>query len=735
MRNFNFFKTITIYLLLFSGGLLSAQQLIVEQENITPENKIKYQRHFDGDNYTLFSEESTERVYIHNELLNQNDQTTGEEEVNVLLSINLEFDAEQSNPPGVVRIFNESGSLYMAYWEEINPITINLPAGVYDIVADFSSGQTRYTIVKELIDVSESSTVELNVADATNYISINSYIENGEPLEPGVYNENTDSYSMMFFDRTLYFNPSNTKIAYYSYAWGSQFTGDPVWNFYINDVSERYSIVQSAIGTGYESGNNYFSKFPTITSIDQSLTIHNNPEDYAFHEEKIQPSPLGVSSGNLHPGFSTISTYNGNFMVSWTFYNTGDPLNVEESTKFYLNNSLEENAGGLLVFPLIVDYMDDTEEVFHIMGNAIVSGENNEVFYGSGATAFSWYFLGYNYYYTENGLKVAPFHPRFSFSASENPEIIQGNNAPISVILGSGNYLIPQYKGRYGEIREGDFYDTDIEVKQDGTIVYSGNYRSNFSMPHEGVLDLTLTNNNIEVDGLAGKNITQIRIDQNQDDMSAPTLQILQFRNATGRVTDRFSSVSDGTVRIAAGDFENINVGEYFGYKEGNSVELYYSLYNQDNWTELELTEYPEHFFMPAFGDYYEASLSSVIVPEENSWFDVKIICTDAAGNKQEQIVSPAFKIGEINMEIEEAEKSGLMVYPNPFSSELNIQLPENIKGNYTFKISDLTGKTIYSKSQNEKSFVWNGSPLPKGVYLISIENKVKVIARKVIKK
>lgn len=735
MRNFNFSVKNTAYLFLFSGGFLSAQQVIIEQENTMPGNNIEYKHHFDEENYTMISEGNGEKVYVANPILNQGNPQMDEEGVNAVLSINLVFDQGQYIPSNPIRIFNESGDVYLAYWEEVNPVTVNVPPGVYDVVTDFSSGPTKYTIVKELVDVLESSTVELNVAEANNYISINTYDENGNPLEPGVYDENTDSYSLMLFDRTLVFTPANEKISYYGYVYDTPFTGDPLWNFYINDVSDRYSIIQSVISTGHEGGKNYFSKFYTITGIDESFTMQNNPENFVFHEEKIQPSPLGMSSGNLHPAFYTITTYNGNFMVAWSVYNTAAPFNPEEGVRYYINNAFDENAGDLLVFPAIVDYVDDIGENYPIVGNAIVSGENNEVFYGSGATFFSWRFLGYQYYYTENGLTVSPFHPRFSFTASENPDIIQGDNAPISVMVLTGNYLSAQYKGRYGEVRDSDFFNTNIEIKQNGTTISSGIFTDDYFIPFEGVIDIILTDNNIEVDGLTGKNIVQATVDQNQEDMTAPTLQMLQFRDNSGVVTDRFSAAADGTVRLAAGDFR-LNLDDfYYEYNPGNTVEFYYSPYNQNNWAEIELTEYPEYFQMPAFGDYYEASLASVVVPQDNTWFDVKIICTDAAGNKQEQVISPAFKVEQSNMGTNEVNPSGLAVYPNPFTNEIKIKLPEYIKGNYDFKVSDITGKTIYRKNQNERSFVWNGSSLPKGVYILSIESNGKTIAKKVVKK
>src|SRR5690606_34580301 len=99
------------------------------------------------------------------------------------------------------------------------------------------------------------------------------------------------------------------------------------------------------------------------------------------------------------------------------------------------------------------------------------------------------------------------------------------------------------------------------------------------------------------------------------------------------------------------------------------------------------------------------------------------------------QVVSPAFKIEQATMGIDEMNTADFSVYPNPFSNELNIKLPASVKGDYILKISDLNGKTIHSQKQNDKSFIWNGTSLPKGIYILSIESNGKTVAKKIVKK
>ncbi|MFA7686897.1 MAG: T9SS type A sorting domain-containing protein [Moheibacter sp.] len=745
MKNFIFFKILISFAFLFTISISPAQVITEQISRITDD--IKYKRIFDQENYSKFLDENNRKIYVQNlPPPTQNATEGGNETQEVTLNINLIFDSEVYDAPWWVLIYNESGYMNYAFYEGTNLITIDVPPGTYDLYADFFNETKSNIVIKELVSITDNVTIDIDVAEASNYVSINTLDEDGNFLEPGVYNPETDTYSTTFFERSLYFNSYLPFSNVYMNTVNAPIEDSPGWNFYINNVSNRYSIAQSFFHSGNEEENrtNYILKFSTLHGITESVEIENNPEDWLFHMEKFKPSSLGESSGDTYPGFLTNTLYNGLDRGGWTIW-FPEPFDIESGIKVYLNNPIDDDPADLLFFPAIVDHTGnidpDWEEPFFMAGNPIVKDESS-VTYGSGASIGStFYFLGDIYYKTLDGYIHLPFHPQFSFSVSENPDIVHGNNVPVCVT--ETDLTLLNYIGRYGERRDSDFFATEVELKQDGETIFSGNYITddflNYVLPETGSLDLTFINTNINVDGLQGKNTTQLLFDRDQEDFTSPTVQHLQFRNEDDKVTDRFASGDEGFVRLAAGDFRYTIINEwgggYYTYHEGNTVEFYYSLYDQNNWTELELTEYPEHFFMPAFGDYYEASLENVVVPEENSWFDVKIICTDAAGNKQEQIVSPAFKIEQANMGIEEINQSSFSVYPNPFTNEVNIKLPENVKGNYTFNVTDLSGRMVYTKNQSEKSFIWNGSNLPKGVYILSIESNGKLIAKKVIKK
>ncbi len=717
-----------ILTLILSGKTgLFAQQIIIEKSHVDLENTIHYEHHYNDDKYANVFDENNGKMYV----ANQRNPLNAEENVlnDVTVNVNVTADPSVEYNFIVVAFIDEAGQVANYYiWEGTNPVVAQLQTGVYDIITFFMESQ-NHIVIKENTDIETDMTIDVDVAEASNYISFKTYDENGDILDPGVINPETGAPSFVNFYSTLYLNPVNEPIVLFSfnYTENEPFGGDPVWNFYINDVSSRYSALQMMIGAGFSDNRYYALKYNPLNGISESVEIENEPGDWVYHKEKINfggnnPPEAVYPVFAFNSGFDGV--YAGNNLSIWTpnYFNP-----QEDHFNIYLNNPIDDNPLNLLVNPGIkINPYDSSNK-----GSFLVK-EGNDVVYTSDSD-LSLYFRD------DEGYLLLPFHPKFKFSSLENLNIVQGENVPINVtaavLLNEYNSVTFNYFGRFGEARPADLSATSVEIMQNGSIIFSGSWDDyfNFELPTSGQFEITFTNTYVEVEGLSGKNVTKLSYNADEQD-APPTLQKLQFRDSSGKMTDRFISASQGAVRLAAGDFQ-FNGTNYFEYNPGNSVEFYYAPYNQEEWTELELIEYPEYFQSPGVGDYYEASLTSVMVPEDNSWFDVKIICTDAAGNRQEQIVSPAFKIEQATMGIEEINNTDFSVYPNPFTNELNIQLPESVKEDYVFKISDLTGKIIHSQIQNEKSFVWNGASLPKGIYILTIESNGKTVAKKIMKK
>lgn len=750
MKKTYFLRNLFSLILLISLCGLNAQQIVTEYSNVSANSPWITQPAINAQDYTTVYSDSNKKVKV-----NQAQQAIpvmGTDGVNeVTLSIDLDFDPAEFEAPWIVMIYDESGYMDFVFWEGTNPMTLNVPEGTYDLLAEFYNltiGRT-HIIIKEQQVVSGNSTININPSEASNYVSVNALDEDGEVLQPGIEQPGADFPSEVLFDRVIYFKAGNSGLSSASYIWGVPFEGDPVWNFNINDVSERYYLIHTFIGSGYEQGN-YFTKFETLNGISDDISLSNNQQNWVYHTEKFQPSLL--SGGNVAGGFMTTSTIEQTMAGGWTVYNTL-PINPDEAFKGYINTPIDGDPVDFIITPAIVEHFEVIdpswgEEAFFIRGNPIVSDVNGGVIYGSGDFTFGNFMLptlSYEYFMNENNqILVLPFHSMFSFDNTTTSYLKPGNNVPITATsfnISPNEYNVLKYKnlGRYGENRESDFFASQFEVNHNGSNLFSGDFMSfiQTSLPTNGEIEIKIINTNTDLEGIEGSNTTTISYNVDSGD-APPTLQHLQFRNADDKVTSIFDSTEGATVRVAAGDFEFVQTDEwgsgYFDYVDGNTVEMHYSVHNENEWSAIELTEYPEHFQMPAFGNYYEGSLSNIGNSNNDVWYDLKILCTDSAGNTQEQVLSPAFKINN-TMHIQEVIRENFLVYPNPFTHQLNIVLPEDLNGSYTFSVTDMTGKRVYSNVQNSKSFSWNAASLPKGVYIISIESDGKIIGNKVIKK
>ena len=113
--------------------------------------------------------------------------------------------------------------------------------------------------------------------------------------------------------------------------------------------------------------------------------------------------------------------------------------------------------------------------------------------------------------------------------------------------------------------------------------------------------------------------------------LDTPVLQLVQFRDTEGMVTDRFKKAADGVMCLAAADFNEVMKPEdgYNWWFETTQADITveYSPLHKESWTEFTVDERPE-WATRELGYVYEASLKDVHSPEYSGWY-----CTGAHKN------------------------------------------------------------------------------------------------------
>jgi len=687
----------------------------------------------------------------------------------IALTLILNYDNNVYSSP-YINVVNKQKD-YEIWYEGKDTITQLVEAGTYDIISEFFvSGETgAYAyVVKELVDISADTVIAIKAADAKNHIITEIYNEKGELTEPGELINDTTFVSGNIDDQLI--ARSVKSEWYYSNFTGNRGNNSRLLDFYISDVSNRYMVTESRLTLGKDKDGYYFNKFTLDNGINASDTLKNNPDQYVLHEEHFQLTPQ--SNGWALPGIRSGNVVDGSEGSGWEAYKKKITYLNGEGMKIYLDNQLSDansaNRIDMLAYPRVIekfdtiinewkqkDEIDTSFAPIPTESAAIALNSSRDVEYLITAQG--------NFRFVPDGnhltFIILPEHPAFSFVADNDNPIMQSDNCPIA-FCNLLNYFDkdmnkkmtrfePKYLGRYGENRGIDTSFFSTEVKYNNEVVYSGTGHGIYDFMYQwaqdnhpdGVFEINMINNNVKVDNVIGENITTITYDQTKEDWTPPQLQMLQFRDISGKVTDRFNSSEEGIVELAAGDFEYVSDWpenpEHFEYREGNTVDFYYAPIGSKSWTRLGLTKMPE-YFAHGFGDFYHGSLSSIQQTGDDVWYDVKVVCTDSTGNSMTQIISPAFNIDKISGIENPAMSSGLSVYPNPFSQQINVTLPENIKGAFSFTIFDLLGQPIYEgtkESDNHSQFTIDGSFLKAGTYFLIIKNNNQVNVSRIVKK
>ena len=532
--------------------------------------------------------------------------------------------------------------------------------GTYDLLATFAGYDSEnrvplfYFVLKENVVITVDTTITMDATEAQKNIEVRDHHPGGElfkcqencgiaVIESGLCRKNDEGSLLMISSNTFTRNLPKT---------------------YINEVSNRFTYYQanSYTSVDWQSDSRAYATFYVTDDLTQPL--ENNAADYHLITEHFTPSKVSRDEAEAKAIGSKIVIFYGEKKI--TDFSTGNWINDLSicDVNLYVNmqnQGIDFDGVYALACPVMTDYLEVVDyfpwgeamyQPRRIDVPSLAINQDEVIYLNLGFTGLESYFLN-------DGNKISyPFargsHPFYYTQAQKLQDF--GSGVPIYVYQNFRNMAGGVMIGRYGENRQVDVGQTSLCLKKNGEQVWQGgmlDYEQNdfYEQKPLGVIEGVYTNDNVIVDDLQGLNVTTVHYDEQYMGDIPPTLTMLWFKDTEGNATDRFSNAAHGILEFSAGDFTPYFRENYFnGYacEALGDVEVTYSPYQQDAWSELAVEEVPENFCWPGYGYFYRGSLAGVTGEAMKGWFDLKVRLTDGVGNWQEQVISPAFRINDL---------------------------------------------------------------------------------------
>lgn len=592
---------------------------------------------------------------------------------------------------------------------------MQLPEGTYDMFMSFY-GTTNYYVFKENVTVKDGDVIEFDQAEAVNDVTYKFYDENNNELFMDVYDG-----SLQVEDGTADDMSKLTALIHKDYGLVSLITnrGFPqqgmLMEFFVNDLSSSYTIANATrivandktyiykkVVKDVKPGQTEVLEGDNLMECVTKFDVMNHVENVPVQGYRFSIISNGIAVAT-EKDFVAEMESEDNTVTTMLYCPEDEDINVMY-TPMLANYSAEVNDG-------YTTYME-----YYGASGCQMMGDKNGIRYVNSGTDYD--NNGFNAIDAYSHVMMYPGIKDLSF-ANKDGKMTYGNVCP-TTSLRTIRYKIDDYvvgwdnhffNGRYGEQYGAEAFKAKVERNET-----------------QGPSSLVITNDLVTVDGMPGKNVTEINYDLSKDDFTAPTLQTLTFKNDKGIITDRLEKTEGSTIILTGGDFNyNFNEETYSGFFTCGEadVKLYYSESGQENWKELAVNEIAEKKSMPYFGNYYEAATDDIKSEKENHWFDLKICFKDKEGNSQTQTVCPAFMI-------KNSEDTGIDEV-NAANESLTMMAGKVcISVNAEITITDVCG-TVIRSTYGKKISTDNLIP---GAYIVTARtDKGAVITKKLIVK
>lgn len=652
--------------------------------------------------------------------------------------------APEGNWEQIIVNNDEGYEFFQNGWD--GPFEQEVSEGRYDIVVYGKTEDHKSVVLAyDQFEVSENTIFNPSMSEATNYIQLEGFDENGTAFSELPIT----SYSISVV----------THFVMSHGTWSlknSHYIGDPSMpnntGLFFNNFGDR-STIYNTVNFAVEDQKAYYVQFPTLANgIDGVINSSNDPEELVSHEEYF-------NINNPDSAYFSLNCYNyGPYPESYGFshgwdsnqtFDPSKPLTVVTNAK---TSSEPLTVGGTAMKFAVSSMIYESFDRFHpadLYQNFIDAlAPFPYALNDDGQMVREPYGL-----FLKTGLYEGSYPELFPFTPamySYNPEktLTFGFRTPmlyqhaVSVNENNSPYGAPFFGGLTGYLGEGGLQrmkdeDRILRITYNGEEFFNDSvYLQNIMMMNfmdAATIEYDITNDNLVVDGVEKTNITHIAYDMRKADGVPPTLTLLQVMNSENEEVIEVNY--DGKMNFACGDFHvDFMSSMEMVYEEAPNIELYYKTVDGE-YQPLEYAE-NETMFHINYGNFYEVDLSQLIGKAHNEWVTVKFILTDEEGNLQEQELQNLFYIVD-NTSVAETNTLTHTVYPNPFTNEVRINAAEAVNGSASISVFNVLGEQVISKAMNcseTTEFVIDGSSLNAGIYFYSIATENGTLQGRIVK-
>ncbi len=559
--------------------------------------------------------------------------------------------------------------------------TFEIPKGTYDVIMSYYDYMDfkNVLVVRENVTLENDTTMAFDPAEATVHLKFRGQSPDGEMWTMDHYDSNYNyvegNILQICFGSSLHvidsYDGHDMQLGGSYTVSASQLGSDYNNNtdFFINPVSDRYVFTQ--LRTIIDKDYNFYINSMKLVGVSTD-SICALGENYKPYSETIKVVP--TNSDQWRAGHQCYGIYNGIFDLGTSGRNGWQPIEADQPITFYIDAEQDTSnedcvfdvtTGWTKSNPVLTGYDmygDPVYEYYPTSTPAAVISNGHRYYRFLGPYSYQGLFT---FNASAPQLDWSTGYALYSFDEDQKKGTF-GDCTPVMRLESRYDGIVNpplnsytldvSYYGRLGEVIDNNLYTmavdltvNDVAFPEIDTYALLNEFieRWNFlSERDKAKFEIKMTSTNGTVDDLESRNVTEIVLDENNDDAVPPTLTMLQFRDNLNNVTDRFDTKDDANVFLTVADY-TIDWTDAEAVLQNAQVTVAYAPTGSSDFKDLAVDRL-EDLTIAQMGYAYTGKLANVDVTSPTGWYDMLITVTDDAGNYQRQLVSPAFRLDDM---------------------------------------------------------------------------------------